>query len=139
MDDSPVGGGFPLDSLFAAFRATNAQKIYPERGAGCGRNLDSSPIAETIGWQRMLKGRYPQFKPRETVIQLLSLVAFLVGEAHISGGHITTTQYLRIFVTQFARDFREHGGAVYNYEAGCWAKSDSPAVASQSLESFLNI
>ena len=35
------------------------------------------------------------------------------------------------------RSFRAHGGAVYHYEAGCWAKRDSPAVASQSLESFL--
>ena len=136
MDDSSVGKKFPLDNLFAAFRATNAQKSYPEKGAGCGRNLDSSPIEQTIGWQRVLKGRYPQFKARETVIQLLSLVVYLVGEAHISGGHITTTQYLRIFLTKFARDFRPHGGVVYHYEAGCWAKRDSPAVASQSLESF---
>ena len=35
------------------------------------------------------------------------------------------------------RSFRAHGGAVYHYEAGCWAKRDSPAVASHSLESFL--
>ena len=92
MDDSPVGKKIPLDNLFAAFRATNAQKSYPGRGVGCGRNLDSSPIEQTIGWQRVLKGRYPQFKHRETVMQPLSLVAFLVGEAHISGGRVATTQ-----------------------------------------------
>ena len=137
MDGDSPEKKFPLESLFAAFRDTNAQRSYPARAASNGQYPERTPLERTADLGKRIADRFPKFERRETVIQLLNLVAYLGGEAHISGGHVTTTQYLRIFLTKFARDFRAHGGTVFHYGAGCWVKNDKPAVTIRSLESFL--
>ena len=127
-----------VDRLFEGFRAANESKKYPGKSSSVTAFGESeSPLDKSLALRESVRRQHPQYADRPVVQELLSLVYYFVDEAHISGGHLTATQYLRVFLAKFPHDFRAHGGTLFRYQTGCWGRVESPTVESCPLESFL--
>ena len=140
--DCPAGKKLKLRDLFAEFRSINKNNVYPEgesgdRPAGGDELPENSPLAANEKLFADIRGEYPQFRERDVALQLLAVLFYLARDAHISGGHLTLTQYLRIFLIKYGGDFRAHEGTLFRYARGAWGKVSSPVTESCCLETFL--
>ena len=108
-----------IGNLLGAFRAVNVNRHYVASSASYPEEPEKAPpLHKTAKLLARIRRDFPEYCGRPVVEELLALVSYLVDEAHLSGGYVSSEQYLRIFLIKFPDAYRAHRGSLFRRVSG---------------------